>query len=138
VLEVVVWDWSLHVHLFNDEVDDSLGFDRMRRHVFDGIGTELDRPLDDATAGFHITEDISEWVLRDHSYVEGIEVVAKLSGCYQDRVEQFLNLRVSSFGLVQDFADEVNWALDFVRMSSLFSLDNNSCANYPIGRRDVD
>jgi hypothetical protein len=79
VLEVVVWDWSLHVHPFSDEVGESLGFDRMRRLVFDGIGTELDRPLDDATAGFHIIEDISEWVLHDHNYVEGIEVVVKLS-----------------------------------------------------------
>jgi hypothetical protein len=78
------------------------------RLVFNGIGTELDYPLDDVTAGFLITEDIFERVLCDHSYVEGVKVVAKLSGCYQDRVEQFLNLRVSSFGLVQDFADEVN------------------------------
>jgi hypothetical protein len=70
--------------------------------------------------------------------VEGIEVVVKLSGCYQDCVEQFLNLRVPSFGLIQDFADEVDWVLNFVSMSSLFLLDNNSRANYPVGRRYVD
>jgi hypothetical protein len=108
VLGMVIWNWSLHVYPFGDEVDKRLGFDHMTRHVLDGISAELDRPLDDAATGFLIVEDISERILRDHSYVEGIEVVVKLSRCYQDYVEQFLNLRVSSSGLVQDFADEVD------------------------------
>jgi hypothetical protein len=80
----------------------------MTRHILNGISTELDRPLDDVAIGFLIAEDISEWILCDHSYVEGVEVVAKLLGCYQDCVEQFLNLRVPSFGLVQSFADVVD------------------------------
>jgi hypothetical protein len=34
--------------------------------------------------GFLIAKDVFERVLRDHSYVEGVEVVVKLLGCYQD------------------------------------------------------
>jgi hypothetical protein len=78
------------------------------RPILDGISVELDCPLDDVATGFLIVEDISERILYDHNYVEGVEVVVKLSGCYQDCVEQFLNLRVPSFGLVQSFADEVD------------------------------
>jgi hypothetical protein len=108
VLGMVIWNWSLHVCPFSDEVDKRLGFDRMTGPVLDGISAELDHPLDDVAAGFLIVEDISKRILHDHSYVEGIKVVVKLSRCYQDCVEQFLNLKVPSSGLVQDFTDEVD------------------------------
>jgi hypothetical protein len=75
MLGVIVWDWSLHVRPFGNEVDESLGFDHMVRPVLDGISVELDRPLDDATTSFLIAEDVSERVLHDHNYVEGVEIV---------------------------------------------------------------
>ena len=45
---------------------------------------------------------------------------------------------MSSLGLVQDLADEVNMSLDLVRMSSLLALNDDSHANNPGGRGDVD
>ena len=53
----------------------------------DGIGAELDRPFDDAAAGFLIAENVAERVIRDYRYVVGIEVVAELLGCDEDGVQ---------------------------------------------------
>jgi hypothetical protein len=47
-------------------------------------------------------------------------------------------LRIASLRLVQDLTDKIDWSLDFVGMSDLFVLDDDSCADHPVGRRDVD
>ena len=64
--------------------------------------------------------------------------MAELLGCDQDSVQQLLDLRIASLRLVQDFANEIHWALDFVRMSSLFLFDDDCCADHPVSRHDVD
>ena len=64
----------------------------MARPEVDGIGAELDRPFNDAAAGFLIAEDVVEWVLSNYCYVVGVEVVMELLGCDQDGVQQLLDL----------------------------------------------
>ena len=59
----------------------------MAEPKIDGIGAELDRPFDDAAAGFLIAENVAERVIRDYRYVVGIEVVAELLGCDKDGVQ---------------------------------------------------
>lgn len=72
----------------------------MARPEVDGIGAELDRPFNDAAAGFLIVEDVAEWVLSNYIYVVGVEVVMVLSGCDQDGIQQLLDLWVASLRLV--------------------------------------
>jgi hypothetical protein len=64
--------------------------------------------------------------------------VAKLSGFDQDSVRQLLDLRIAILRLIQDFTDEIHWALDFVGMSDLFAFNDDCCADHPVSRRDVD
>jgi hypothetical protein len=59
--------------------------------------------------------------------------MAELVGCDQDCVQQLLDMRIPSLGLIQDFANEVNRSLDLVCMPSLLALDDNSHANNPGG-----
>ena len=80
----------------------------MARPEVDGIGAELDRPFNDAAANFLVAEDVAEWVLYNHCYGVGLEVVAELLGCDQNGVEQLLDLRIASLRLIQDFADEID------------------------------
>jgi hypothetical protein len=47
-------------------------------------------------------------------------------------------LRIASLRLVQDLTDKIDWSLDFVGMSDLFALDDDSCADHPVDHHDVD
>ena len=58
----------------------------MAEPKIDGIGAKLDRPFDDAAAGFLIAKNVTERVLYDYRNVVGIEVVAELLGCDKDGV----------------------------------------------------
>jgi hypothetical protein len=62
----------------------------------------------------------------------------QLSGCNQDGVDQFLNLRVPSFRLIEHFADEANRALDFVHVVGFLTLDHDDCGDHTIGGRNVE
>jgi hypothetical protein len=62
----------------------------------------------------------------------------QLSGCNQDGVDQFLNLRVLGFGLIEHLADEVNRALDFVHMARLLTLDHDDCRDHAVGGHNVE
>ena len=77
----------------------------MARTKVDGLGAELDRPFNNAAAGFLVAEDVTKWVLSDYYYVVGIKVVAELPGCDQDGIQQFLDLWVASLRLVKYFTD---------------------------------
>jgi hypothetical protein len=46
-------------------------------------------------------------------------------------------LRVPSFGLIEDLADEVNRALDFVHVAGFLTLDHDDCGD-TIGGRNVE
>jgi hypothetical protein len=83
-------------------------------------------------------EDIAKWELGNHGYLICLEIMAELAGCNQHHVQQPLYLWVPSLRLIQDFADEVNWSLNLVCMSSLLVLNDNSHADNPRSHHDVD
>jgi hypothetical protein len=62
----------------------------------------------------------------------------QLSGCNQDGIDQFLNLRIPSFGLIWHLDDEVNRALDFVHMTGFLRLDHDNCRDQAVGGRNVE
>ena len=100
MLGLVDRDRSLHVRPLGDEIGERLRVDRVAGPKVDGIGVELDHPFNDVAAGFLVVEDVAEWVLSDYCYVVGIKIVAELSGCDKDEVQQFLDLWVESLRLV--------------------------------------
>jgi hypothetical protein len=57
----------------------------------------------------------------------------QLSGCNQYGIDQLLNLRLPSFGLIEHLADEVNRALDFVHVAGFLTLDYDDCGDHAIG-----
>ena len=77
-------------------------------------------------------------VLSNHCYGVSLEVMAELLGHDQDSVQQLLDLRIASLRLIQDLADEIHRALDFILMPDLFTLDNDGCADHLVSRRNVD
>jgi hypothetical protein len=62
----------------------------------------------------------------------------QLLGCNQDGVDQLLDLRVSRFGLVKYFTDEVDKALDFVHMGGFLTLDHDDCGDHAISGRNIE
>ena len=79
-------DKSLHIRPLDDEIGECLQFDHVAGPKIDGIGAELDRPFDDAAAGFLIADNVAERVLHDYRYVVGMEVVVELPGCNKDGI----------------------------------------------------
>jgi hypothetical protein len=62
----------------------------------------------------------------------------QLSRCNQDDIDQFLNLRVPSFGLIEHLADEVNRVLDFVHVAGFLTLDHYDCRDHAVGGRNAE
>jgi hypothetical protein len=62
----------------------------------------------------------------------------QLSGCNQDGIDQFLNLRVPGFGLIEHLTDEVNRALDFVNVVGFLTLDHDDCRDHAVGGLNVE
>jgi hypothetical protein len=62
----------------------------------------------------------------------------QLLGCNQDGIDQFLNLRVPDFGLIEHLADEVNRALDFVHVVGFLTLDHDDCRDHAVDGRNVE
>lgn len=87
---------------------------------------------------FLIAKNIPQWVLSNHGHFICLEVLAELSGRNQDCIQELLDLQIPSLGLIQDFTDEIDWALDLVCMSCILSFNNNSCANHLGGCCNVD
>ena len=77
---------SLHVHPLGDEIGELLRLDHVVGPKIDGIGAELDRPIDDTATGFLIAKNVTKRVLYDYCYVVGIEVVVELPGCDKDGI----------------------------------------------------
>jgi hypothetical protein len=70
--------------------------------------------------------------------VEPIKVVLQLSGCNEYGVDQFLNLSVPSFGLVEHLTDEIDWALNTISMAGLLALDHEDSGDNSINRGNVE
>jgi hypothetical protein len=62
----------------------------------------------------------------------------QLLGCDQDGIYQFLNLRVPGFGLIEHLVDEVNRALDFVRVAGFLTLNHDNCRDHVVDGRNVE
>jgi hypothetical protein len=57
---------------------------------------------------------------------------------YQDGIDQFLNLRVPGFGLIENLTNEINRALDFVHVAGFLTLDHDNCKDHTVGGRNVE
>ena len=86
MLRVVDQDRCLHIHPLGDEASEHLRLDRVARCEVDCIGAKLNRPFNDAAAGFLVVEDVTAWVLSDYCYVVGIKVVVGFPRCDQDGI----------------------------------------------------
>ena len=56
----------------------------------------------------------------------------------QNSVQELLDLRITSFGLIKDLADEVDRALYLIGVSDFLAFDDDSCANDTRSNGDVD
>ena len=56
----------------------------------------------------------------------------------QNGVQQLLNLRVTSFGLIKNLVDEVDRTLHLIGVFDFLTLNDDSCANDARSGGDVD
>ena len=66
----------------------------------------------------------------NHLGIVRLEAVAQLPGHDEDRVEEFLHLRIAQLGLTEYFTDEVDGSLHFVDMARLVSFDDQGSADH--------
>ena len=57
--------------------------------------------------GLFVAEDVPQRELGDHGDLVILEVVTELARCDQDDVQQLLDLRITSLGLVKNLANEI-------------------------------
>ena len=60
----------------------------------------------------------------NHLDIVRLKVVAQLLGRDEDRVEEFLHLRIAQLGLTEYFTDEVDGSLYFVDMTGFVLPDD--------------
>jgi hypothetical protein len=61
----------------------------------------------------------------------------QLSGCNEYGIDQFLNLSVPSFGLVEHLTDEIDWALNTISVVGLLTLDHQDSGDDSISHGNV-
>ena len=103
-----------------------------------GVRAELYRPFNDAAIGFLITEDVAQRILSNHCYLICLKVMVELPGRNKDSIQQLLDLRIPSLRLIQDFAGEVDMALNFIGVPSFFSFNDEGSTNDTVGCSNVD
>ena len=128
----------MHVGPFGDEVGEHLRLYRLAAPKINGVCAELYHPFNDAAIGFLIMEDVAQRILSNHCYLIRLKVMAELPGRNKDSVQQFLDLRIPSLRLIQDFTDEVYRALNLIGVPNFFSFDDNGRTDDMIGCGDVD
>jgi len=74
----------------------------------------------------------------NHLDIVRLEVVAQLPGRDEDRVEEFLHLRIAQFGLTESCTDEVDGSLYFVDMAWLVSFNDQGSADHVCSCRDIE
>jgi hypothetical protein len=62
----------------------------------------------------------------------------QLSGCNEYGIDQFLNLSVPSFGLVEHLTDEIDRALNTISVVGLLALDHEDSGDDSISRVNVE
>jgi hypothetical protein len=62
----------------------------------------------------------------------------QLPGCNEYGVDQFLNLSVPSFGLVEHLTDEIDRALNTISVVGLLTLDHEDSGDDSISRGNVE
>jgi hypothetical protein len=62
----------------------------------------------------------------------------QLSGYNEYGVDQFLNLSIPSFGLVEHLTDEIDWALNTISMAGLLALDHKDSGDDSISCSNVE
>jgi hypothetical protein len=62
----------------------------------------------------------------------------QLSGCNEYGIDQFLNLSVPSFGLVEHLTDEIDQALNTISVAGLLTLDHEDSGDDSIGCGNVE
>jgi hypothetical protein len=67
-----------------------------------------------------------------------LEIVAKLSGRNQERIEQLLRLCVTCLSIGQDLAYVINRLLNMIGLPFFFSLSDEDCTDHISGGRDVE
>jgi hypothetical protein len=73
----------------------------------------------------------------DH-HVEPIKVMFQLSGYNEYGVDQFLNLSVPGFGLIEHLTDEIDWVLNTISMADLLVLNHKDSGDDSISRSNVE
>ena len=99
---------------------------------------ELDSPLDDVAVGLFVAENVPQRELGDHGDLVILKVVAELARRNQDGVQQLLDLRIMSLGLIKDLADEINQTLHLIGVPGLLTFDHDGCADNARSSDDVD
>jgi hypothetical protein len=62
----------------------------------------------------------------------------QLSGCNEYGIDQFLNLSVPSFGLIEHLTDEIDRALNTISVAGLLALDHEDSGDDSISRGNVE
>ena len=85
-----------------------------------------------------VVKYVTEGEGGNHLDIVRLEVVAQLLGRDEDRVEEFLHLRIAQLGLAKYFTDEVYESLYFVDMARLVSFDDQGSADHVCSCRDIE
>jgi len=64
--------------------------------------------------------------------------MAELPRRNKDSVQQLLDLRIPSVRLIQEFADEVDRALNFIGVPGFFSFNDDGSTDDTVGCSNVD
>jgi hypothetical protein len=70
--------------------------------------------------------------------VEPVKVIFQLSGCNEYGIDQFLNLSVPGFGLVEHLTNEIDWALNTISVARLLVLDHKDSGDDSISCSNVE
>jgi hypothetical protein len=62
----------------------------------------------------------------------------QLSGCNEYGVDQFLNLSVPGFGLVEHLTDKIDWALNTISVAGLLAFDHKDSGDDSISRSNIE
>jgi hypothetical protein len=62
----------------------------------------------------------------------------QLLGCNKYGIDQFLNLSVPGFGLIEHLTDEIDWALNTISVVGLLALDHKDSGDDSISRNNVE